>query len=311
MTLEPNIGLYGDSARLSAATDFLELAALCSHNDRSPLLSNFVEYLDDPGIDLSKMQGKLGERDRTFGKEEVRDQIVNNVIKMRSDVLGNGLYPFELKDDNSRLVYDSSVDPFDSAYVEVLCTSLCHSYKSFGGDAEGHFEKVVKEAVTDFFDRGNSEQFSPNGRGIEPFRKEVKRVGTMIGLGGEIDPSITSSGANDGGLDIVTWWGVDDGRAGQVVFLGQATCGKTGTWKAKIHDFGLGIWKQNFNLNVTPFGFLAVPYHADTDYLRKITFKFEKRFVLDRLRIVWMLREATGDGGGFLEELRSKGVVDV
>ena len=90
--------------------------------------------------------------------------------------------------------------------------------------------------------------------------------------------------ANDYGVDIIAHVDFRDQRYGRIVLVGQATCGKTDTWKEKARQVHQG-WMRLLGMHVSPLKFLAVPHHIG-DVFHDCVVSATGRFLFDRVRLV-------------------------
>ncbi len=111
--------------------------------------------------------------------------------------------------------------------------------------------------------------------------------------------------AQDEGVDVVghLWWG--DHRPGRWVFLGQVTCGKSNTWRAKSTEPGVGQWRALLGMHVNPHVFLAVPHHVPERAAEYLAQKHEAGMLLDRLRICAWKAKLLPDEEKLLDSLAS------
>jgi hypothetical protein len=275
MPVEPSPDAYGNKARASAVADWIELLAW---QEKPVTLASAIDYFGD----LNYPEGTLLPDDGTSADaadEEEFSDWVRSVLARRIELLG-GLYPFELVGERLRLRDD--VIAQDSVYVLLLAITIAHAYEvDTTTDPADMFEATVARCLNrrmKAVDLGNLRDAHPN------FHDAVFAAGTAIGL--EPSPSAASSAAaaRDEGVDTIGHWDWGDRRPGRWTVIGQATCGKSTTWKRKMAEPGAGIWSTRLADHVHPLGFLAVPHHVEDRFFYYLVENGE-RSVVDRIRL--------------------------
>lgn len=318
--IQPAIDAYGTYARASNLADHLEILAILGDSVSRAELADLIADQDLTAKMDELFAGPLPAPRRQFedDEDEVEDAVTGNegsaqaarvfdVLFERSDVLG-ALYPFSV--DNAVTLKDG-VDLETSPYVALLSLTLVHAHKlriASSANATTLDPKLVLEdvVVRSLRKMGlRAENVGEVSRASNNFRDTIETVGTAVGLKPTPSAAVSLINANEEGVDALAHFASSDSRAGNWVFIGQVTCGKSDTWKKKLAEPSSPSWKLYLNLLVEPLGFLAVPHHVERQQLTKLV-QDGNRMVLDRLRIVRF-----ADGVSPLERELIRGVMHV
>ncbi|MXV80993.1 MAG: hypothetical protein F4X58_06590 [Chloroflexi bacterium] len=295
--LEPAIDAYGSYARASVMADFLELWAL--HGIRRSW-SDIADYIEDNGWN-SKVHETFVERIDAGGEESEDadlgadgEEAVDRVyaqIEARQAYLGSA-YPFSF-DAATGIV--EVVDLTPSPYLALLALTVAHAYSVQVEHIRPHevFEDTVVRALTEAGHR--SVNFARIRASSSGFREALLEAGRQLSLRASPDGTYASKWAQDEGADAIVH--IDsgfstDGAVGAWILVGQATCGKSNTWRQKMGEVQDRDWEIRLDTLAPPMAFLAVPHHAEVGHLNKLV-GGSRRLVLDRLRLATMLRSVS------------------
>jgi hypothetical protein len=114
--------------------------------------------------------------------------------------------------------------------------------------------------------------------------------------------------AQEAGVDTISHFSWGDLRDGHWVFIGQATCGKSETWLAKISEPAPGAWGPWLSCLVAPIPYLAVLHHAEEHYLHHLTYMY-RTLVLDRIRLCRYAVEIGPSERALIDAVRAEDVV--
>jgi hypothetical protein len=297
MAIEPSPDAYGNKARASAVADWIELLAW---QGQPVTFASAIDYFGD----LTYPEGTLlpGEPSADPADEEEFGDWVRSLLARRIELLGD-LYPFELAGERLRL--RDGVVASDSAYILLLAITVAHAYElETTLNPEDTFEAVVARCLNTRMratDLGNLRDLHTN------FHDAVFAAGAAIGL--EPSPSAASSAtaAKDEGVDTIGHWDWGDRRPGRWTIIGQATCGKSTTWKRKMAEPSPGIWSTRLGEHVHPLGFLAVPHHVEDRFLYYLVEDGE-RSVIDRIRLALCDPDVEADEQTLIREVFDAGI---
>lgn len=313
--IQPTIDAYGRYARASNLADHLELLALqaqrLSRSALADLVSDrsWIAKLDElfeggaikPRGDFEEPE----EEDDGTGDQPGFTQAsrVFDVLDERSDLLGD-LYPFVVADDLQ--VREGFGDPRESPYVVMLAITLAHAHKlQVEHDPTQVLEDVVVSALgARGLEAINVGAISREGHG---FDETVKRSGVAVGLRPTPEAAITLKHAKEEGVDALAHLPWEDSRVGAWVFLGQATCGRSDSWSAKIAQPKPETWRLMLNSGVLPLPFLAVPHHVEPTHWGKLI-QDHRSLVLDRIRLTRFHGEVTDAEVSIIDAVLSVGV---
>ena len=310
--LEPDVDAYGTYARVSALADFLELSALGgSRLSRG----NTADYIGDLSWQSLLKELFLSADDEEALHEEYSEEPsgdteeaaerVFGLLGQRAECLGER-YPFHVDSEEGWL---QGTDPTPSPYLALLGIAIAHS---FGIPTEAEptavFEDTVTRALTDAGHR--SLNFSRFRKGYSNFEEALIGAGPTINLRPTPSAVPTSASAQDAGGDVLAQ--VECGHVpgcdiGAWMLVGQATCGKSDSWRQKLAEVEVPAWQLRLASILPPHPFLAVPHHAD--YVRVLVSSNHK-LVLDRMRLSRMLKGVSDDERHILEAVMSTPTTD-
>lgn len=117
------------------------------------------------------------------------------------------------------------------------------------------------------------------------FEENLLAQGKACGLSPTDKPRPIPKHAKDAGVDTLGTMIWPDRRQGQWVFIGQATCGSSITWKKKLNEPERETWRTYLQESLRPQAFLAVPHHIDE---RAWAYLMAPKtgVLLDRLRLI-------------------------
>jgi hypothetical protein len=314
--IQPTIDAYGRYARASNLADHLELLALqdqpLSRTALADLISDrtWVAKLDElfeggalrPRGDFEEPDE---EEDSGTGEEQGVTQAgrVFDVLEERSDLLGE-MYPF-LVDDELRIRH-SFATTRESPYVALLAITLAHAH---GVDTDHDPKRVLEDVVVAALEaRGlaavNVGAISREGHA---FHETVRRSGVALGLRPTPEAAVTLTHAKEEGVDALAHLPWEDRRTGAWIFLGQATCGKSDGWSAKMAEPKPETWRLMLNSGIRPLPFLAVPHHVESMQWAKLV-QDRNGIVLDRVRLTRFHGDLTPAETSIIESVLSVGV---
>jgi len=228
---------------------------------------------------------------------------VFDVLDERLDLLGDH-WPFEVIDD--ALTLKSGAEPRSSPYVALLAITLAHAHKmEIDVDPKQVLEAAVAETLGS---RGlKAVDVGAVSREEGDFRATVMRCGVAVGLQPTPHDAVTLAHANEEGVDSLAHLPWGDGRPGAWTFLGQATCGKSDRWNAKIAEPKPAAWKQMLSVGILPLPFLAVPHHVEMSHMAKLV-QDNGSLVLDRIRLSRYRESVSSDEARIIDAVLSVGV---
>jgi hypothetical protein len=318
MAIEPRIDAYGKEADGSALADYLELLALqgefpsvadlgdmIGDNDwkvRSRELIRVPQYEEhDPDSEPSEevIESALIEKPSLDAAKWVFE-----LIAERSERLGER-YPFMVSG-----VRMSIADPIEEAhlpYLALLAITVSHAYGlSSPVNPRNLFEDVVARVLGA---RGIATiDMAHAGRHAGSFPEALEAAAIAVGLRAAADAGPVRTHAQEAGVDTLSHFSWGDLRDGHWVFIGQATCGKSETWTAKISEPAPGAWGPWLSSLVAPIPYLAIPHHAEEHYLHHLTYTY-RTLVLDRIRLCRYAAEIGPSERALIDAIRAEEVV--
>lgn len=305
--IEPREDAYGAEADTSHLADYLELLALGNRPLKRAELSDYLGDLGWPvrsrelyhqaisGPDDEPTQDALDGGSGVSPADEAADRVFE-LLADRAAWLGD-LYPFEFQ--GPHLVRHHDPHPRHDAYLCLLAITVAHHYRvETPASPERVFESVVARTMTA---RGLATvDMGAAGRGRGDFREAVSAAAEALGLVAAPNAAPSRTYANEEGVDTVSHLPWGDTRPGHWIFIGQATCGQSGTWEAKIQQPWPGQWGPMLTSLVPPIAYLAVPHHVETQQMLHLS-TGTRRLVLDRLRLCRHLGEVSTDQRGVLD----------
>jgi hypothetical protein len=314
--IQPTIDAYGRYARASNLADHLELLALqgkqLSLTALADLVSDrsWIARLDElfEGGTLKPrgdFEEPLEEEDEGTGDQPGVTQAsrVFDILDERSDLLKD-LYPFVVADDLR--MREGFSDPRESPYVALLAITLAHAHEiETDHDPKRILEDIVVSALNE---RGlEAVNVGAISRESHDFHETVKRSGVAVGLQPTPEAAVTLKHAKEEGVDALGHLPWEDSRSGAWVFLGQATCGKSDSWSAKIMQPKPETWRLMLNSGVLPLPFLAVPHHVEPMHWAKLI-QDHRNVVLDRIRLARFHGEVTTIESSIIDAVLDVGV---
>jgi hypothetical protein len=312
--IQASIDAYGRYARASNLADYLELLALVDQtlnrkgvadliSDRT-WIAKMDELFEVPGA--VEARGDFEEPDQSEGATDDEPGVpqanrVFDVLDERIDLLGD-LYPFTINDE---LAVKDGIAARESPYVAVLALTLAHAHQvDVGHDPTRLFEDLVARTLRE---RGlNAVNVGAVSREAADFKDTIERSGVAVELQPTPDAAITLKNANEEGVDALAHLPWGDVRPGLWAFLGQATCGKSDSWSAKIEQPKPQMWKEVLNLGILPLAFLAVPHHVESHHLSKLV-RDSSKLVVDRIRLVRHRDAVTADEADVVDKILETG----
>ena len=278
LVFDPDV--YGTYARRSALADYIELIALLGGLPvRKAEIADFVEQNGDEGLYVKHFL-PVGQSRSIPSSGEVADSVFT-ALSYRQDTLGSA-YPFNSSlDQIERIPRESHHHP----YLFLLALTVAHAYAvSTEVSIDSIFEVAVETAIARRVGLGTA--FWRHRQPGVTFSEAVAMAASAIDLKAipEDSHAVVSTWAQDEGLDVLGHLSWNDDRAGQWVFVGQATVGQSDTWKQKASEVRVPQWSDLLGLQLPASGFLAVPHHVEPDHWAHLL--YSNRVLLDRLRLV-------------------------
>ena len=274
-TLGLDLYAYGGDAAASALADYMEARALLA----SPIgFSEVDESIKDHGWGSSHTPLYV---DGSDSDDPVAwSDSVRSVLEQREECL-RGLYPFKI--DSGRVRLKTSKSPYGS-YSRLLIICIAHAYGYKGSPATTLvFERLVAGSMSRF--GLPSHGVGTGSRSNKTFARALSAAATGVGLTSMHNPLPRRTSVKDGGVDVISSLTWRDGRPGQFVWLTQATCGESSTWKRKLKEPEPEVWRQYLQEEIPPTALLAVPHHVELRQFRELL-RTRAGSVLDRLRLV-------------------------
>ena len=273
----PNVDAYGSYARAGALADYLEVHAL---HGRGITAAELEDIATEQGWSHKERRMILVEEDNPGSDAAQWSEMAFGAIDARMDILGDG-YPFRIS--AGALVYVGESDPRDNQYVALLALSVVHAWDLVRTvEPTVVLEDVVRRVLES---RGLSAADMGTGdrQGLS-FEQNLLSQGRACGLSPTENPRPRAAHAKDAGVDTLGTMIWPDRRQGQWVFIGQATCGSSVTWRRKLKEPERETWREYLQEALRPQSFLAVPHHIDQ---RQWTFLMQPKIgvLLDRLRM--------------------------
>lgn len=275
--IEADIDRYGRLVRPSYLADYMELLALRG-------LKSTIAQIGDMIEDRWALKREI----ITIPEDDPEESVENYThsafmcLLERRYILGDA-YPFIVHE--SHIEAKPGLDLKASPYVALLALTLAHAYNIQAGlDVKQAFEEIVAEGLAGVgFTVANVGRLSRENS--MDFIKTVQAVSSHINI--RMDPGAATrrANANDGGVDVVGHLDWGDARSGRWTVLGQATCGTSDTWEAKLGEPKPEMWKKMMAESVSPTRFLAVPHHLDERAYRYIS-ENNALAVVDRSKLV-------------------------
>ena len=81
----------------------------------------------------------------------------------------------------------------------------------------------------------------------------------------------------------------DDDRHARHMWVGQATCAKSGEWDKKRNEVSCDRWRKLSGYKLSPSSALMVPHHADPTHLAELA-QDQSPPIFDRLRLCYLAK---------------------
>lgn len=284
--IDPQIDIYGTDGRTGALADLLEFRAVKGH---AMSAADLADLIADMGwTSKPTRQIIMGEADEDGAADPLAEQTFS-LLDERREVLGDR-YPFELSFGRLRLV--NGVELQESTYFAVLAIAIAHAWKVDCGDTspEAALESVVADALGAHVP---AVALGTADRAGLDFVRNLQDGAAAIGLTASPNPTPRRVRAKDAGVDTLAGHVWPDRRSGHWTFIGQATCGQTGTWAGKLNEPKPHLWREYLQELLLPQRFLAVPHHVDRSFFHMLQ-QQDSALVIDRLRLVLALASVNG-----------------
>lgn len=283
--IEANIDLYGSLVRSSCLADYVELLALRGFRSTKAQLADMVE--DRWGLKRQILQ--TPDDDPEESVETFTDAAFGCILE-RNEILGDA-YPFIVY--HSHIEVRADLNLHRSPYVALLALTLAHAYKiETSVNIEYAFEEIVAEGLAGVgFTVANIGKLSRENS--YDFEKTLDAVAGTVKIPMNPNGATRRASANDGGVDVIGHLDWGDRRMGRWTVLGQATCGASDTWDAKLAEPKPETWRKMMSESTPPTRFLAVPHHIEERAYRYIS---ESNCValVDRPRLVPLVSASVG-----------------
>lgn len=291
--LEPSIDVYGSHARVSAVADFLELSALGAQTVKRADVADYISDMSWGSIpeEAYSAPKTVEDEDEDRGEEfgcdaDDASERVFSMLGRRSAYLGP-LYPFKVG------LGAQSIEVLNgqpSPYLALLGITIGHAFDvKISVDVTDVFEDTVARAFENAGHR--SLNFARYRRNHTDFKSALISAGEDIEFCPTPEAAMTSIHAQDAGCDVIAH--ASSGFAprhsyGAWALVGQVTCGKSDTWKKKLHDVEVPAWKDRLGVWIPPQAFLAIPHDPGSSHLQALV-RNNERMILDRMRLTRML----------------------
>ena len=288
MMRDLNPDIYGQYARTSLLADYIELIALQGQPVRRSTVADFLSKTDDIwdlGLIRSNERAPLDEESTGLSEQDkarVDARAVFRHMDERHYILADR-YPFEIS--GGIISLGREVDRESNPYVAVLALTVAHAFNVASACRPAAlFERTVESVLCA---RGlRTVGLAAVRRGVGSFEEALRAACEHIGLKAAPDAAPTLAKAHDEGVDVLCHFDWEqDLRPGTWGFLGQATVGRSDSWRTKIKEPSPATWALLTGTRVPPMPFLAVPHHVERDMMAKLTIDGQA-IVLDRLRLV-------------------------
>lgn len=301
--IEPNINAYGTYARVEALADWLEVAALVNRRVTSAQLEDMIS--DNLWTRLSSRQFLLPDDKEDDTTPETWVDAVHQTLLRRQDTLGDR-WPYEFKGTWRVAVTNQDLCV---PYNALLAMTVAHGWGIKTPTApEVLLESTVVRALTA---QGVKAAALGTARGDGGFVENGRAAAAELGLTFIPTAAPMRTRAKDEGVDTIALVGWPDDRrpAGQWLFLGQATVGRSNNWYKKLMEPRPDHWSARLNQPLHGMRFLAVPHHVASDYLSHLVGAVTG-LVIDRLRLTMSLVDVSPSEREVLEAVIAAGVWD-
>lgn len=273
----PNVDVYGTYARAGALADYLEVHAL---HGGGITAADLEDIADQNGWSKKERRTILIESDDPQDDPDLWSEMAFSAIDARIDILGDA-YPFELE--AGALIYAGPSDPRSDSYIALLAVTVVHAWDLVRSvEPTVVLEDVVKRVLESR--HVVAAALGTGDRQGVAFKENLLAQGRACGLSPTDDPRPIATHAKDAGVDTLAAMTWPDRRQGNWVFIGQATCGSSVTWKKKLKEPEPETWRNYLQEALPPQPFLAVPHHID-HHQWALLMQPKTGLLLDRLRM--------------------------
>ncbi len=298
----PQADAYGGDSRTSALADVLEVQAATATSMTEAQLTDYIADAEWGRRWASKFND-IGEADED-ASPTARDLASGafHCIAERADLLGD-VYPYKIRCDRVTRLSHQVV-----AYDVFLAISIGHAYKvHIGVNPRDYLEEVVVRGLRNTGLRATGLALRQRDHG-EDFAALVREACKQIGLLGNVGLVRRRKRAFDGGADVLAYVALEPRRNSVITAVGQITCAQSDHWEHKLSEAKPPMWQKILSSEVSPVGFLAVPYHVETRHLRFLE-EGQNALVLDRLSLASCLHGALAPSDAAVGRLLSDIVV--
>lgn len=282
--IDPRIDVYGKDGRTGALADLIEFRAIKSHG---MAVADLADLINNLGWTTKPTRQIITGNPEDEDSDSLAEQTFS-LLDERREVLGDR-YPFRVAFGQLRV--KDGFDLVTSPYVAVLAITIAHAWNVDCGTVtpEAALESIVAAALQTKMPAVGLGTADRNGTS---FVDNLRDGAACVGLTASPNPVPRRVKAKDGGVDTLAGHVWADRRAGHWVFIGQVTCGQTGTWADKLNEPKPALWKEYLQELLPPQRFLAVPHHVDRAFFHMLQ-KQDEGLVIDRLRLVLALDAIT------------------
>lgn len=228
-------------------------------------------------------------------------------LSYRSAAFG-AAYPFTVSSRRSTLVRLENMTPRRKRYAFLLyCSSLAYLTKGAQSQITRSFERLSADAMRAWLPTGA--QVHPWGTSAISGRYRGNKWAKLTKLAEDLHEQLVleqqdfaSTDVGDSGADVVAWLPFDDANDSVVAFLAQATCKVS--WQRKQHESSYDAWSRLMTFTAHPNNVLFVPFcfrTPDGGWYQRAW--INKSVLVDRPRLLWLLRRAGGEMGSVPNDL--------
>lgn len=284
-TNEMYFGRDAEEALLDTLEEAVDQQAGTNREEQDPVAEEDA-LPDVSGDDLDEIEDDA--------EDAFTDDVLTQMLS-RLHVLDED-YPFEIATEAGIVRLRDEVTDRQKVYLGLLAAS-CLAYVPGKQDVlTSRFERLGKVVLERYLGgTARVEIFGTKADEGELFsgdlRERLKKLSKAMRLELQEGAAEEVSSSGDHGLDLVAWWPLDDDDPafGQAIMWAQSGCGKD--WPAKQGSAAAANWVNVFIVNVDILTCVLIPYwyrESGGAWYRKT--KIAKNIVLDRRRILWLLR---------------------